>query len=91
MRMEIRYTRKFRNHYRNADKEIRTAFAHTLELFLEQPHHPALRNHALTGIFSGYRSIDVTEDWRAVFKETARGDHLVVTFHQLGTHQTLYG
>ena len=91
MRMEIQYKRRFRNQYRNADKEIKAAFAHTLELFVEDPHHASLRKHPLTGRFAGYRSIDVTGDWRAIFTVSVVGERRVAIFHLLGTHDTLYG
>ncbi len=91
MRMEIKYTGRFKNQYHKADKQIKPAFAQTLELFLEDPEHPALRNHALTEKYTGYRSIDVTGDWRALFKETHSGEQKIITFHMLGTHPQLYG
>jgi addiction module RelE/StbE family toxin len=91
MRMEIRYATRFRGQYRKADKEVREAFSQTLELFVVEPNHPLLRNHALKEKFAGYRSIDVTGDWRAVFKEAKVGERTVITFHLLGTHDTLYG
>jgi addiction module RelE/StbE family toxin len=89
--MEIRYATRLRGQYRKADKEVRTAFSQTLELFVSEPNHPILRNHALKGKFAGSRSINVTEDWRAVFKEEQTGERTVITFHLLGTHEELYG
>jgi addiction module RelE/StbE family toxin len=74
-----------------APLEIKEAFRETLALFLEDPHHPFLRNHPLKEQFAGYRSIDVTDDWRAVFKESSTGDRVVITFHLIGTHKELYG
>jgi addiction module RelE/StbE family toxin len=88
--MEIRYTIQFRKQYQKARKEIKTAFSQMLDLFLEDPNHPALRNHSLKREFSGYESIDVTEDWRALFKIRERDEQKVITFHMLGTHKTLY-
>ncbi len=88
---EIKYAKRFRGQYRKADKEVRVAFSQTLELFIEEPNHPMLRNHPLKEKFAGLLSIDVTDDWRAVFKEEQSGKQQVITFHMLGTHKELYG
>jgi addiction module RelE/StbE family toxin len=39
-----------------------------LNLFVEDSNHPSLRNHALKAKFAGLRSIDVTDDWRALYR-----------------------
>lgn len=91
MQTEIRYGTRFRRQYLKADKEIKTAFAETLEMFLEDLNHPSLRNHQLKEKFTGYRSIDITGDWRALFKIKESKTKTVITFHILGTHTQLYG
>ena len=40
-----------------------------LELFREYPQHPSLRNRPLGGA-AGYRCVDATDDWRALFSTT---------------------
>ena len=89
--MEIKYAARFRSQYAKADNEIRGAFGQALEVFLEDQKDPHLRNHALRKKFVGYRSINVTDDWRAVFKERQTKKRITVTFHLLGTHKDLYG
>src|SRR3954463_12182464 len=49
--------------------EIKQALRETLELFLENPMHEALRNHWLTEEYAGTWSIDVTADWRALYRK----------------------
>jgi mRNA-degrading endonuclease YafQ of YafQ-DinJ toxin-antitoxin module len=71
--------------------EIKAAFADALSLFLVDPDHPTLRNHELHGKFQGFRSIDVTEDYRALFHDTKTGDKTGVAFNFIGTHAELYG
>jgi addiction module RelE/StbE family toxin len=41
----------------------------------------------LTGKYAGFRSIDVTEDWRALYREEKER----IMFADLGTHEELYG
>jgi addiction module RelE/StbE family toxin len=86
----IEYTTLFNKQRKTVPLEIKEAFLETLRLFLTDPFHPALRNHALHGTLAGYRSIDVTEDYRAVFRKTITGGQTLIVFHLLGTHKELY-
>lgn len=86
----IDYSRKFLKQLKKSPLEIKIAFRKRLELFLQDPFHPQLNNHALTGKFSGYRSINVTGDWRAIFSEFEGESGKVVIFEIVGTHGQLY-
>jgi mRNA-degrading endonuclease YafQ of YafQ-DinJ toxin-antitoxin module len=88
---QIEYTPFFNKQRKAAPFEIKQAFLEALALFLESPKNPYLRNHILTKKLAGYRSINVTGDWRAVFKEKREGERSMVIFHMLGTHSALYG
>lgn len=87
----IEYSAFFNMQLEAAPLMVKIAFKETLEIFLEDPNHPQLRNHALSKDLSQYRSIDVTLDWRAIFTETKTGTRVVIRFHMLGTHSQLYG
>src|SRR5712691_2219256 len=67
----IEYSPVFIKLITNAPTEIKIAFREARELFAENPNHPALRNHPLTGKYTGFRSIDVTDDWRALYRTEA--------------------
>jgi mRNA-degrading endonuclease YafQ of YafQ-DinJ toxin-antitoxin module len=86
----IEYTSLFNKQRQAVPLEIKEAFLEALRLFLTDPVHPVLRNHLLHGKLTGYRSIDVTEDYRAVFRETLTGRRALIVFHLLGTHKDLY-
>ncbi|PIS17728.1 hypothetical protein COT54_03145 [Candidatus Collierbacteria bacterium CG09_land_8_20_14_0_10_46_12] len=58
-----------------------------LQLFKRDPFDDQLRNHTLGGIYRGYSSIDITGDYRAIFKMFGKEAH----FYRLGTHPELYG
>jgi addiction module RelE/StbE family toxin len=77
----------FNKQRRAAPPEIRVAFLETLQLFRADPAHPALRNHPLKDRYSGFQSIDVTDDWRAIY----RTERNLIIFIALGTHDQLYG
>jgi addiction module RelE/StbE family toxin len=81
------FTPLFNKQRKAAPLEIKQAFRDALDLFDENPIHEALRDHPLTGRYAGLRSIDVTEDWRALY----RIEHERIIFVELGTHEQLYG
>ena len=58
-----------------------------IQLFQKNPFHPVLNNHALHGVYQGYRSINITGDLRAIYEEVNSD---TVHFIALGTHQELY-
>lgn len=84
--MEIKYSPKFRKQYAKSNEKIRSAFNSRLKLFIQNSHNPLLRNHALTGGYKGFRSINITGDWRAIYSER----NSVIIFVALGTHSQLY-
>jgi addiction module RelE/StbE family toxin len=85
--LRIEFSPLFDKQRKAAPLEIKQAFRDALDLFSENHTHPALRSHPLTGKFAGFRSIDVTEDWRALYREEPER----VYFSELGTHEELYG
>ena len=86
----IEYTSRFNKHRNVAPPEIKAAFREALELFIDNPNDPHLRNHALKEKYVGYRSINVTDDYRALFKIRKDENQTIITFHILGTHKELY-
>ena len=58
-----------------------------LRLFQDEPNHPNLYNHPLTGQWAGHRSIAFGGDWRAHYKVIDPG---TVLFVACGTHSQLY-
>jgi mRNA-degrading endonuclease YafQ of YafQ-DinJ toxin-antitoxin module len=57
-----------------------------LEIYLKDPRNPLLNNHSVSKAFPGRRSINITGDYRAIFREY--GDCAVFTM--IGTHSQLY-
>ena len=87
---QINFTTRFNKHRKSASFEIKIAFREALELFIDNPNNSHLRNHALKEKYAGYRSINVTDDYRALFKIRKSKLKIVITFHILGTHAQLY-
>lgn len=87
--MIVSFTDQFRKQYKKVNVRIRNCFDIILEKFISNPTNSELRNHPLHGKLEGFRSIDVTSDWRAVYKEEQQ-DEIVFCFIALGTHSQLY-
>lgn len=85
-KFEVFFTKKFKKQYLKSDLKIRTEFDNKLSTFIDDKFAPPLNNHELSGKFKGFRSINVTGDWRAIFFE----DKENVKFVLFGTHSQLY-
>ena len=88
--MKVKFSKKFAKQYDRANSKIKTSFDKRLKLFLQNPFHPLLNNHSLSGKLSGYRSINVTGDWRAIYSVADKSEINVVIFEMIGTHSQLY-
>ncbi len=86
--MQARFRKSFTKDYDRANAKIQAAFDARLILFMKNPSSPLLNNHQLIGKRKGHYSINVTGDWRAVYRHLDEGK---VVFVALGTHSELYG
>lgn len=89
--MTIKYSLAFYNKYKKANVRIRNRFDQQLRIFRKDQNNSQLNNHALRDDYEGYRSISITNDWRAIFKEFEDSGKLIIYFVDLGTHKELYG
>ncbi len=87
-RMRVQFSRQFAKLYDKTPLKIRGVFDERLRLFTHDQFHPLLSNHQLTGEWKGYRSINITGDWRAIFHELNDTDSII--FDAIGTHSQLY-
>ncbi|HRY62334.1 MAG TPA: type II toxin-antitoxin system mRNA interferase toxin, RelE/StbE family [Candidatus Paceibacterota bacterium] len=84
--MRIQFHKRFIKQHKNL-KKIWDKFDERFILFTKDPNHPLLNNHPLHGKYDNYRSINITGDIRAVYKEVNKD---LVIFIALGTHSELY-
>lgn len=70
--------------------QIRKSFKERIVKFSQNPGDPHLNNHPLNKQWQGYRSIDITADWRAIYKEISVNEETVAHFIAIGTHKELY-
>lgn len=85
--MQIKLHRNFLKRYIKLPEKIREKFKEKRNLFIEDRFDPILNNHSVEKRFPDCRSINITGDYRAIFKEE-KGD--IYIFINIGTHSELY-
>lgn len=85
--MNIYLQKNFVRGYKKLNKNQKTKFKERRNLFIQDEFNPILNNHALTGKYKGYRSINITGDLRVVFKR--ENDEAI--FVAVDSHSNLYG
>ncbi len=85
--MKVDFHKKFLKKFKKLPISIRSRFVERKNLFIESPNHPILYNHSVDRAYPGCRSINVTGNYRAIFRPLKDG----VIFIAIGTHPELYG
>lgn len=85
--MIVSHSRNFKKMFKRCPAFLQNNFEERVLLFMEDTHHPLLKNHSLNGEWKGYSSINITGDFRAVFQEI-NDEH--IEFVAIGTHSELY-
>ena len=84
--MEIVFHKQFKKKFEKLPVKVQNKFFDRLKLFMRDQTHETLNNHSVDKAFPECRSINVTGNYRAIFKEGQE----VVTFMIIGTHSELY-
>jgi len=84
--MIIVYHNDFAKKYKKLPPKIKEKLESRLRLFTKDEFNPILNNHALKGKYTGYRSMNVTGDIRAIFRKEARD----AIFVAIDSHSNLY-
>jgi addiction module RelE/StbE family toxin len=85
--MDIKFSKKFTKQYDKLSLQLKDRFDERLEIFKKNKYQTILNNHKLHGEYAGYRSINITANIRAIYRELEK-DH--VSFVTIGTHTELY-
>ena len=85
--MQYFLSKSFEKQFKKLPKKMKQQAVERLQLFLSDPMDYRLRNHSLTGVWAGHRSIDVTGDIRAIYN---KADENVARFVAIGSHSELY-
>lgn len=85
--MKIRYSKKFVKQLARQSPQVNRVFKFRIKLFQEDRQNPLLRNHALKGKLTGYYSINITGDIRALYEIV---DYEVYLYDMIGSYSQLY-
>ncbi|MBI4975457.1 type II toxin-antitoxin system mRNA interferase toxin, RelE/StbE family [Candidatus Peregrinibacteria bacterium] len=73
----------FLRRYKKLPSDLRVEIREKIELFKENPSHPFLKTHKLSGRMEGLYSFSVNYQYRIVFKYREDGEVSLLT---IGTH-----
>ena len=86
--MRVLRSTKFDKQFSKLPVRLQEAYIERNRLFRENRRHPLLHDHALAAEWVGHRSINVTGDYRAVYRQLDAESYLFVA---IGTHHELFG
>ena len=67
--------------------ELIERFEERLRLFSQQPFHPSLKTHGLSGSLKNYSAFSITYEYRLVFRFITDNQALLIA---IGTHDDVY-
>ena len=85
--MIIVYHKNFTKNFKKLSSAQKNKFYKRQTLFEIDEFSPILNNHALTGKYKGYRTINITGDLRLLYR--IEGE--VIIFVTIDSHSNLYG
>jgi addiction module RelE/StbE family toxin len=85
--MKIVLHRNFKKSYKKLRQSEKERFKQRRNIFLKNPFHPILNNHALHGKYEKFRSINVGGSLRALYEPVSENVALFIT---IDTHDKLY-
>lgn len=88
--MKVVYGSRFLKKLKKVDVRIKKSVKERILLFSKNPQSRELDNHELRDRWEGHRSVDITGDYRALYKERQIGEETVAYFVTFGTHDELY-
>ncbi|MFA5936422.1 MAG: type II toxin-antitoxin system mRNA interferase toxin, RelE/StbE family [Candidatus Paceibacterota bacterium] len=81
------FSKNFKKSLKKKNKFIQEKTRERIRLLKKDPFNILLNNHKLHGEYAGYNSINITGDFRVVFKYV---DEYSIIFLDIGTHTELY-
>ena len=85
--MKIILHKHFDKQYKKLRSREKKRFKERRDIFLQDPYHPILNNHALQGRYKGYRSMGITNDLRVIYALINTDTAYFIT---IDTHSKLY-
>ena len=90
MAVNVQYTRRFLKNFNKRikpNKKLSNKFDKRVTLFINNPHHPLLRTHQLTGTKQNLHAFSITGDIRVIYQLISPSDAI---FIDIGSHNQVY-
>lgn len=84
--MEVKFHTTFKKKLKKIPPKIQDRFYERLELFARDKFSRVLNNHSVDRAYPNCRSINVGDDYRAIFEDSGE----TIVFITIGTHSDLY-
>lgn len=84
--MEVIFHKTFEKKFAKLPKNIQRQASERIYVFSQDPMDPVLNNHSVEKRFPGCRSINITGDYRAIFKT----QKTTAIFINIGSHSNFY-
>ena len=84
--MKVKKIKGFIKSYNKLQEKIKLKFDEKLKIFMNNPLEKQLNNHSLNWEYLWFRSINITWDFRAIFKEYPNWKYEFVDFIDIWTH-----
>lgn len=88
--MKVNFKKSFNKSFEKLDKKIQIKADEKIGIFRKNPTERILKNHSLLWKFLWFRSINITWDYRAIFREYPNWTYEFVDFVDIATHSELY-
>lgn len=85
--MIVNLHKDFKKDFNKLSLKVKKKANERLMLFEQDKFDPILNNHILQGRYTGYRSINITGDLRAIYRKTSKE----IMFVAINSHSNLYG
>lgn len=86
--MEPGLHKNFKKQFRKLSPKVQEKFFESVDLFLKDKFNPILNNHSVESAYPGWRSINITGDYRALYEHK---DENFAVFMKIGKHSELHG
>ncbi len=80
-------SKQFDKEFKKLPNTIKEKFLDRLDMFIIDQYNILLKRHLLRGKYYGHESINITGDYRAIFKFISPN---IFKFVRIGTHSELY-
>ncbi len=88
--MSFKKHKRFEKAFRKLSEKLQSKISEVLKVFVENKFDTRLNNHALKWDFLWLRSINLTGDYRIIFRETQEWLIEIIELIDVNTHSELY-